>query len=489
VQTGLVALSLASLVFAYFAVCFIYVFVYSPGLWVGGMLVGTVSRAMYGGPYYDGAGSLLGPTWPYFPLAPLLTHALARLGVPLLVLPSVLGGLSFALLPIASAWFSRNLRAGWLPSLVTSFVLYGLFVPRYHTFELIAAGFFPDACVPLFSILACAMLAKIEQSGLTWVKAVVFGLFLVAACLSKQAGAAAIAGSVVYLLVFSRMAKPARYRTLGVAVAAGLVCMAVVFGIPHCFEVTVRVMSHHPKDWERTKVVWEHLFTNQLSGVLLCLIGASAGLSSRPEARRGTLHLCCVLVIAVAVQVLASVKDGGGGENDSYNMELALSLVVPLAAWAWASFLGRTRAWGATAVMLVACAFCTKALQGTHKDFWKRREDSWKAVTDGAKELSALGIQGGVFGPPDVYWYVYKAGYSVDTTCTAIWHYALVDPQVHDPAWLRGVRQALSYRRYALISPRWSESLPDEVKKQLGEDIMANYQALPGSQWWGRKPR
>ena len=345
-----------------------------------------------------------------------MTHALARVGLPLLVLPPLLGGLSVFLLPVASASFAHGLKARWLPSLATSFVLYGLLVPRFRSFYLIAAGFFPDACVPVFSILACVALAAIERSGPTRGRLIAFGACLLAAGLSKQAGSAAIAGSVVYLVVFARMPKAARLRALGVALAIGVVDLAIVVGLPHCFEVTVRVMSHHPKDWERTAVIWDHLFTNQLPGVLLCLIGFSAAFSAGPEARARALHLGCMTVIVVVVQVLATVKNGGGGEYDSYNMEMVVSLTLPLGAWAWATLLRRTESLWSTAVIVAASAFSVKSLEGIHEKTWQGRQSSWVGPMQTAKDFERLGRQGGVFATPDDYWPLYDAGYRIDTT-------------------------------------------------------------------------
>jgi hypothetical protein len=483
-RVGLVALSLAGVAIAYAATCFVHLFVYSPGDWFAGVLVGSVARAIDGGNYYEGAGSLLGPTWPYFPFCVLVTHGLARVGVPLLLLPPLLGGLSAFLLPVASAAFARSLQARWVPSLIVAFVLYGLLLPHYRAIHQVTAGFSPDACVPLFLTLACATLSQIERSGLTRARLAGFGLCLLAAGLSKQAGGAGIAGSVAYLVLFSRMEKAARWKALAIAVTAGLAVVVVVLATPHCFEVTVRVMSHHPKHWERLAVVWEHLFTNQLPAVLLYLLACTVALTAGAAVRRQAAHLTCVLTLVLVVQVLSSVKDGGGGEHDSYNMDMVVSLALPLAVWAWGSRLGNVRSGGQVAVIAVACAFCTKALEDGRRIIWAGRTDSWISPHGSAKDFAALNKRGPVFATADSYWSLYTAGYRIATTPPAIWHFAVVDPQVTDATWLQGVERAIRERRYTLISPRWSESLPEGVRNRLSADITANYAPTSGTPWW-----
>jgi hypothetical protein len=419
----------------------------------------------------------------------LVTHAVAATGVPLMRLPAILGGLSAFLLPFVSAAFARSVGSRWLPSLIASLVLYGLLVPNYATFAHITAGFFPDACVPLFAVLSCIAVAKLEVSGPRPATLAGFGLALFAGGLAKQAGLAALVSGVFYLALLSPMPRRTRWLAIGVAMAAALAVLAVLLAIPHCLEVTVGVMSRHPKDWKRTTVVWDHLFTNQLPAVLLCFIAFSAAAFAESQVKRRILHLGMTLAIVLGLQVLASVKSGGGGEWDSYNMEMAISLAVPLAAWAWASQLHRENSWAVVAVLVGASLFCVKALRATREKISQQCADSWQGQKKAAEELKNAGKQGDAFATVQEYWFLYSTGSRIATSPVAIWHYAVADPTLKDPTWLSGVQRAIREQRYALISTAWSAGLPEEVRTRLTQDILDNYMPTTGTTFWVPKGR
>ena len=79
--------------------------------------------------------------------------------------------------------------------------------------------------------------------------------------------------------------------------------MAVVLGLPHCYEISVSVMSHHPRSWSRTSVVWEHLFGRHLPGVLVYVASLPAVVSSTREVRSRFIHHHCVLLPVLALQL------------------------------------------------------------------------------------------------------------------------------------------------------------------------------------------
>jgi hypothetical protein len=488
-QIGLLASALAALVVSYAAMCFVYCFVYGAGSWATGLLVGAVARAMNGGSYYEGGGSLLGPTWPYFPFSVLVTHAVAKLGAPLVSLPPILGGLSAFLLPFVSAAFARSLGARWLPSLIASFVLYGLLLPHYRTFVHIGAAFFPDACIPLFALLSCIAVAKMEDSGPRRLTMVGFGLALVAAGLSKQVGFAPIVSSVVYLAFCSPMPKRTRWIAIGVAMAAAVAVLGVVLGIPHCFEVTVGVMSHHHKDWRRTTVIWDYFFADQLPAVVLSFVAFSAAACAKPLARRRVFHLSTTLAIVFAVQILATVKDGGGGESGSYNMEMVMSLAIPVAAWAWASPFHRESSWAGIGVLLAASLFCTKGLLGTREKIWSQRAASWEPQRELLGEFTKFGKHGDALAPTPHFWALYSAGCRLTTAPEAMWHFASADPAVKDPTWLSGVERAIREQQYTLITPNWTGSLPEGVRRRLSPLISENYGPTAGTSYLVPKGR
>jgi hypothetical protein len=532
---GISALALAALVLSYGAMCFVYLLVFSPGGWTAGVVVSAVARAREGGAYYEGAGSLLGPSWPYFPLTLIVTHALAAAGLPLLSLPPLLGGATVFLLPLSSAVLSRHLGARWLPSLAVSFALHAVILPKYHTFELIAAGAFPDACVAFFLVLVCSTLGAVELPARAegdplaraegdplaraegdplaraegdplaraegdplaraegdplierprWPALATLGACLVAAGLSKQVGVAGVAGSFVYLLLFAR----ARRDLIAVVAAAGIVVVAVVVALPGCFEVAVRVIAHHPRDWNRLAVVLSGLVEKQWPVVLLYAGCLRAVLSATPAVRRRFVHLHVMLVAVLVVQLLATVKEGGGGQGGSYDMELVLMLLLPVVTWAGASWLSRAPETSrAVAVALVSVVGAGVAAYVQHGIFG-RRAASWKQQAEASAELARLGREGRVFAYEPEFWAVHQAGLRIATGSAAVWHYATADLLLQDPGWIEPIERAIREQRYALISPAWASLLPAAAAQRLRAEIQASYAPMPGAGWLAPRPR
>jgi hypothetical protein len=491
VGLGLAALSSASVaaaIAAYAAVCFVFLTVFSAGHWTTGVVVSAVARAREGGHYYEGAGSLLGPSWPYFPLSVLLTHAFAALGVPLLSACPLLGGASAFLLPLAAAALSRQLGAHWVPSLAFSFGLHAVFMPRFHIFELVAGGFFPDACAVLFAILACVALGSLERAGRpSKLGLALFGACLVAAGLAKQAGVAGVAGSFVYLALLSQATRAMRRDLLLVVIAAGAAVLVVLLALPSCWEVTIATMARHPKDWSRLKVVVDGLVNQHLPAALVYVVALPIAASGGREVRARLLHLHCMVLPMLVVQLLATAKEGGGGQANSYNMEMIMLMLVPVPVRALASRLRRLDRALETAAIVAITGTGAKVAADMREGVLKRRDASWREQTTALGEVAALGKKGIVFASEPHFWVVQRAGLRIGTGSITMWHYAVADPEVADPRWLSGVERAIREQRYALISPYWSSSLPQPVIRRLTALIQANYAPAQGTKWLAPK--
>jgi hypothetical protein len=487
---GLRAASVAAAVVAYGSLCFVFLTVFSNGHWTTGVVVGAVARARAGGSYYEGAGSLLGPTWPYFPLSVLLTHAFAALGVPVLSLCPLLGGASALLLPLAAAALSRRLGARWVASLAWSFGLYAMVLPRFRIFEIVTGGFFPDASVALLLIVACIALGVLEGSEQpSPVGLVLFGACLVAAGLAKQVGVAGVVGSFVYLSLFSRATRSTRRSLLVVVIAAGAAILAVVLALPNCWEVTIATMARHSKDWSRLKAISGGLTKQHLAAALAYLIALPVAASSSRDVRRRFLHLHCMLLPVVVVQVLATVKEGGGGQYDNYNMEMVMLLLLPAPVWAAASRLRQLDTALQTALTVTIAGAGAKVATEVREGILERGEAGWKEQTTALAEVAGLGQKGIVFAFEPQFWVVERAGLRIGTGSLGIWHYALADPNVTDPKWLSGVEHAIQEQRYALISSQWSSWLPQPVVARLTAVIQVNYAPARDTRWLAPRPR
>jgi len=499
---GLALLATVALVAVYAAVCFVFLFAFSPAYWATGALVTSVGRAMSGGHYYETTGSLLGPTWPYFPLSPLLTRAACALGVPLLSAPALLGGIAAFVLPLSAAALARVLGARWLPSLCVSFALYGLILPRYRILLLLLAAFYPDALAPALLILGCLSLELVERAGNPWKRVasgwvgalwtnrwtVVFGLSLVAAGLSKQLGLAGVAGAFVYLGVFSRSSWPTRRSLMAVVVLAGVVVALIVLAMPGCFELTVSVLSRQAKDWKRLEVLWQYLFNRQLPSLIVYLVSLPVAMAANARVRRTFLHLHCVLLPVLALQVLATVKDGGGGENDSYNMETVFSLWLPVAVWACAARLSEAQFGWQAAAMALLSGLAMKSMVQVWQPIWDGRRESWTEQKNVERDVAQIGTPGKVLCHENYFWALEKAGYRIGTGTAALWEYSDADPEMKNPAWIKPIEIAIQQRQYVLISPGWSNTIPRPVVQRLSPLIDANYvQVKPG--WLAPRPR
>ncbi len=485
VSVGLVLV----LVVSYAATCFVYLSVFSSGGWVGGVVVSSVARARAGGASFETAGSLFGPTWPYFPLVLFLGRGLAALGVPVVSLPAVLGGAATFALPLAAAGLARCLGARWLPSLALSFFLYALVLLRYHTFDLMAAGSFPDALVADLLIVVCLVLARVERSAApSWPERLAFGAALVAAGLSKQVGVAGVIGSFVYLALASPVKGRVRRELLAVVVASGVVVVAVVLATPGCFQHTVVVISRHAKDWKRLDVLWDHLLGRHLPTLLVYLVSVPAVLQASGDVRRRFLHYHAILLPVIAVQVLATVKDGGGGQYSSYNMELVQSLLLPVAVWAGASTLSRAPPAWQVAMIAVLAGVGVKVSRDVREPIAAGRDASWARMATTAADLRHIAKPGPAFAKEEQAWALHQAGFWLATGTSSLWHYAAADPQATDPRWLEGVERALRERLYTVVQIGCFQTLPDRVIKRLQPLLQAGYVTAPGGAWLVPRP-
>lgn len=474
---------------AYAALCFVYLSVFSPGVWVGGVVVSTVVRVGDGGAMYDTGGTLLGPTWPYFPGIVLLARALAAVGVPVLLLPVLIGSTSVLALPVVAAGVARAAGARWWPALAVSLCLHALAMTRYHTFEMMAAGAFPDALVAELLLGTCLVVARIERSGTSsWREKLALGAVLVAAGLSKQVGVAGVVGTFAYLVLGSRLRGRPRGELLGVVAASGAIVLAVVLATPGCFHHTVVVIGRHARDWSRLGVLVEHLVGWQLLALLLYAACLPAVRRASDEVRH--LFACshAILLPVIVVQVLATVKEGGGGQWDSYNMELVVSLLLPVPVWALATLVNRARpVWQAGVLAVVAAVGATASLDARGRTV-ARRDGAAASVAATVAELHQLARPGLAFAHESEAWALYRAGFRLATGTSALWHYAVADPTLQDPRWLEGLERALRERRYAVIQPTWMQSLPDAVVERLRPSIDAGYTPALDGRWLVPRP-
>jgi hypothetical protein len=165
-----------------------------------------------------------------------------------------------------------------------------------------------------------------------------------------------------------------------------------------------------------------------------------------------------------------------------------VSFLVPVAAWASASRFRRAgRAWQAV-VIAATCALGTKGLLDVREKTRAGRKDAYDSQTEKALMVGRLGTRGKVFAQEDDFWFLHKAGFRIGTSPTALWHFAIADPNVANPAWIEGVERAIRERRYAVISPMWAHHLPEAVVRRLDSHLKANYVVAPATNWLVPRP-